>query len=424
MRNFRLYLILFLGPVVALLLTTQALAQWSKPLAVLPPDTSNTLTRVMEPVIATNLFSDTIPLEEIFIYRYRDDAWSQIPFQIDEIDANGVYTTNEGNGLDANDEIVFMVDDVGDLATAAIDTALSISETTLLEISDPLEPNASGWVYVVRSSELIQTNTTDYVSFDTDSMLVATSNYTTQWSSLHNGLDLLSISGSGDLLDRTKVSVDYRLLGVPRTLNEDDIPLADLTLLKDGPVRVLVERGQSKTLAYASMFQTVIPIDLTALPDIVTVDTVRVSIDLSTGITGTYYNENLSFGVQIDGEPDSEFSRTPFNQAWRQSSSENGTIIQVIDTDGISGTLSHYYKDDSTLDGTDTGDSRSYGDSGFMVTRPTVEQLTFVSNQYILVGNQANRGEEFYNRFRSPLETRIQTIEPVDSKVYLPVTIQ
>ncbi|NIS10616.1 MAG: hypothetical protein GWN18_01200, partial [Thermoplasmata archaeon] len=57
---------------------------------------------------------------------------------------------------------------------------------------------------------------------------------------------------------------------------------------------------------------------------------------------------------------------------WNQVSGLTGTIVTVSRfPPGIGDAASTYYKDDSAIDGTDTGDQRSYGDAGFQVDDPT-----------------------------------------------------
>ena len=54
-----------------------------------------------------------VVLDELFVYAYDGTTWSEVPFQIDEVDASGEFTTTEDALLDGNDELVFMVADAG-----------------------------------------------------------------------------------------------------------------------------------------------------------------------------------------------------------------------------------------------------------------------------------------------------------------------
>ncbi|MBN2357386.1 hypothetical protein JXO59_14830, partial [candidate division KSB1 bacterium] len=76
------------------------------------------LMRPYDPVIVqgkhlpTFLSADT---SRIFVYAYKNNAWSQIPFQIDEVDGGGYFATHNAH-LDTTDEICFMAADMGDSA--------------------------------------------------------------------------------------------------------------------------------------------------------------------------------------------------------------------------------------------------------------------------------------------------------------------
>ncbi len=399
-------------------LTLENLAQAS--------DTGNlhTLDRELEPVVVKEVFSG-VPVDQLFVYRANGNTWEQIPFQVDEVTVSGSYTATEDGLMDANDEIVFMAKDLGDEASAPIGASLPISPTWYkVEVTNPLDPAQKGWAYIVRSAVLAVTNPTDYVNYDAANRRINAANYALGWATTHPGLDFMSLFGSGDILDRTKLRVKYRIWPLPPqlTLTEDALPVADLVLNKDGPVRVIVQRGTAVTLAYASFLRTTTLIDFTGLPANIVLDEARVSTDLASTVTdGTFYNENVSGGVTIDGVPDA-VSPTPFAQAWRQVSLNSGTTIQVVDLGSPGGTLSHYYKDDSTLDNNDTGDKKSYGDSGIKVTSPTARSIRVASAQYVLPGRQPNRGAEFYAIFQNPLQVSWRLEE--GQKAYLPIILR
>jgi subtilisin family serine protease len=229
----------------------------------------------------------------------------------------------------------------------------------------------------------------------------------------------MSLFGGADILDRTKLRVYYRFLGLPFTLTENS-SMPPVVVLRDGPVRVIASRGASLTRAYGSFLQTTTPVDLTSL-DFITIDELRISTDLTNTITnGTYYNENVPGGVTIDGITDT-VPATPFVNAWRQVSLDDGTTIQVVDLGALDGTPSHYYRDDgvTVVDGADTGDQRSFGDSGVRVISPTATLFTVESAQFVLPGRQANRGAEFYAYFRNPLLVSIRA--EGEQYVYLPL---
>ena len=144
-----------------------------------------------------------------------------------------------------------------------------------------------------------------------------------------------------------------------------------------------------------------IKIDLSTIP-LLTIENVRSSTDLTSTVTGTYFDQNTVAGATIDGVADS-VAETPFTQAWRQVSLSSGTMIQVTDLSGLGGFPRHYYKDDATVDAQDTGDGKSFGDSGFLIVNPSGKIFTFDSNLYFLSGAQQNRGSEYFSLYDNPI---------------------
>ncbi|MEA3334600.1 MAG: hypothetical protein U9R25_01730, partial [Chloroflexota bacterium] len=271
------------------------------------------------------------------------------------------------------------------------------------------------------------TNPTDYIDFDPVNKRIISSDYGLGWATAasvppgqgqHNGLDYMSLFGGPDILDRTKIRIDYRFI-ILIQLTEEWFPPNDIELVKDGPVRVLVKRGPTTTEGYRSFVRTAFPIDLSSLPG--TLEHVRTSADLVEGVTGTYYDENNAGGVAIDGVPDS-VQPTPFNQAWRQVTVGDGSNIQMASLDELGGTPYHYYQDDSTGDGDDTGDLRSFGDSGFGVTNPGSENFSLVTGQFFIPASEGNQGATYYEYFQDPLE--VSAVPVRQYKTYLPLQIK
>lgn len=380
----------------------------------------STIDRTLEPIVVKGPFSG-VPVDQLFVYREVGGVWEQIPFQIDEVTASGNYTAVEDNLMDANDEIVFMAKDLGDQATTSITASLTISDTFYeVAVSDPLAPAKKGWAYIVRSHSPGPGSPVDYAGYTAGNLRINTATYAVGWeAAAHAGLNYLSLSGSSDLLDRTKLRVHGFFLGIPFKRTEEDLSVPPIVLIKDGPVRVIVKRSGATTFGYESLLHTITPIDLSAVPGTITL--VRVSTDLaSTTGSGTFYNENQPGGVTIDGNPD--IVGLTLTKSWRQVSLSSGSLIQVLDLGAIGGTVSHYYKDNSTIDGTDTGDQRSYGDSGVMIANPSSDQFTTETAQYILPGSQSNRGNEFYNNFNNPLHVSIQIHGGIPT--YLPLILK
>jgi hypothetical protein len=139
--------------------------------------------RIYEPVVipGAKIFSaNGLPVSELFVYAYKNNSWTMIPFQIDErvrlIDPD---LTKEGNdrirhfyvidninpeyarpdtlpGFDKDDELVFMLRDAGDQAPS--DAWISNPESRLnsrheIILTDPLT-GEKAYVYLFQSNTL------------------------------------------------------------------------------------------------------------------------------------------------------------------------------------------------------------------------------------------------------------------------------
>jgi len=399
------------------------------------------LTRSQEPVVITGeqlpLF-DGAALDDLFVYVYAGAAWQQIPFQLDEVDASGTYTVENGL-LDANDELVFMAMDLGEQATASdwiTDTGSQSYHRYEIQVSDPLNPGQQAWAYFYRSETLSPTLPVDYVSWDAANQRLVGGTYTVGFSpTVHAAIDSIELNGSGvDALDRGKIRVAgtcYFLgLPIPFDLTEQDLAGSVAFAPEiDGPVRAGGGSIDGSTWAYHSLYQAHFTVNLDDLtpPQQCTslnIDWIRVSSDwLDPATTGmapaVYYDDNVGAGAAIDGAPDSVPS-TPAT-TWKQVSGGQGSIVQVVDVTIGAGQMANYYLDDQTVDPDDTGDGRSFGDAGFAVTNPagevSAETLTF-----FLEPDQPNLGATYHSYYDNPLEA-VATAQSYEAQyhIYLPL---
>ena len=92
--------------------------------------------------------------------------------------------------------------------------------------------------------------------------------------------------------------------------------------------------------------------------------------------------------------------------------------------DAGGGTVTNYYKDDGAIDLDDTGDQRSYGDTGLIVANPgSILTLSLVT--YVLPpGTLGNVGSDYHQRINNPLlATTVAEFFSTD-RVYLPVILK
>jgi hypothetical protein len=364
-----------------------------------------TLDRDLDPVIVTGQDMPAFlnaPLAELFVYAYRGGTWQQIPWQFDDVE-HGIVTPDSNGLLDGPDQLVFMAADTGDQAPADSWPPGTSSEAYPryeLTVTDPLDPARQGWAYLYRSRVLVPVVTTDYVSYDAGQALIISDRYRLGLMINHPGFDRLELNGSGvDILDRTKIRLEFQFMA-PQT--EDDIDISPPTLTRDGRVRVVLNGGD--ILGYRGLQVGRMAIDLSGVP--VPLLSGRLSTDLSPAASGSrYFDPNIPAGVLVDGFPDV----VPASPAarWSQVSGPTGSVVRVVDFSGAGGTPSTYYKDDQTLDNSDTGDKRSYGDAGVKVQNP-LKKFTFRNWNYMLPAGQPNVGALYDAYARNPLQVTAQ----------------
>lgn len=356
-----------------------------------------------------------MPVGKIFVYAYDGAVWRQIPGQVDEINASGNYVAAEDGLFDANDELVFMAKDLGVKAVAPPSSGGQPLAPAWYEVqvTDPLQSGASGWVYVVASSALTSVFPEDYVSFDPALHRITGENYKLGFATPKLWADYLTLSdGSVDILDRTPKLRACRFIFC---VNENSLPDVQDDLVKDGRVRLILRQG--KVLAYASLATVV---GSFSIPSSLSPDWVRFSTDFNASASNsTFYNAAVPGGVVINGLPDN-VPTSPLS-TWSQISRGTGTVVQVSDVGQVGGVQTNYYVDDQQIDNTDTGDQRRYGDNGIRVNNPNLSfSLKFAF--FFLNGSQPNIGASYVSRLQQSLiaTPRLQVLQQ-SRQVYLPV---
>ncbi len=411
---------------------------------------AKTLDRDLEPVVVEGARVAALigaPVEDLFVYTFTGNSLSgPIPVQVDEVTASGSYTTTEDGLLDANDEIVFMAMDLGDRPTdtTALTGTLTISDTWYeIEVTDPLSLTKKGWAYLVRSGTLTPGPGDDYVDIITTSqrITITARHYELGLTTAYEAIDYLAVNGSGvDILDRTKLRVLLEVLGVPTTVTEQSLLNPEITFVKDGPVRVILQRSVQRDLspivevnldntyrAYASLFQTTSDVNFD-LGSSTTLSGIRTSIDLNSVASGaTFYNANTPGGVTVDGSPD-PVAETPFSN-WAQVGHTTGRVVQVTDPTSVGDTQKNYYCDDDSdpspgsleCDDTEgTGDYVSYGDSGFLVEGDVNPVFTLWSSLFVLPPGQEDVGATYKDYFFNPLIIAPSS-QAGQSTIFLPI---
>jgi hypothetical protein len=396
--------------------------------ALLGASSAQTLTRDLEPVIFAGATISRLigtPVDELWVYAYSGGVWTQIPAQVDEVTAVGSYVAIEDSLLDENDEIVFMAKDLGDqmASTLLFTGSLSIGHGWYeIEVTNPVSPAQKGWAYLVHSRVLTRTFAGDYVDFEPATHRINAETFSLGFATPNAWADYLTLGAGGvDILDRSKMRLLCQRRLDPRTwlcpITEDEVEQLQDDLIKDGPVRVIVRAG--RVLGYGSMATWTIVLNT---PTYLAGD-IRFSMDFDPVVSGaTYYNAAVPSGVTVDGVPDS-VATEPLSPWW-QLTTDAGTLVHVSDTDPIGGTASNYYEDDATIDNSDTGDQRRYGDAGIYVENPNLA-FDYTFSVYALPGAQPNVGAAYEAFFRHPLSVKATLLgDTRPHKIYLPSTLR
>ncbi len=138
---------------------------------------NKSITRVEDPVVISgkelDVFLGSDP-ESLAVMIYKDGQFKPIPFQIDQKHEDGTWAFTNGKdakpdadpNLDANDELVFMVNDLGDKALLK-DLPHKVKARMELTVVDPID-SKKGWAYLFMFTKDPSRSTLDYTEFSVD----------------------------------------------------------------------------------------------------------------------------------------------------------------------------------------------------------------------------------------------------------------
>jgi hypothetical protein len=391
---------------------------------------SSTLGRPEDPIIVPGAEMPALigwPIDELVLYSFEADSWSPIPFQIDERtnDITGTYVISEDGLLDANDELVFMGGDTGQLASDnwPDDAEARQNQRVRIAASDPLNPGDLGWAYLFRSTTL-STTATSYVDWDETLQTITAISYTAAFSpSAFVGLSDLTVNGNGvDILDRQKVRIRSSII----TLDEEDLkafltPTVSIPVV--GPVRGVANGGAFNVSIYGARLEALVTFDTSLSP--LPIDEIRTSLDLNdpalTSITN-FFDSN-STAATIDGTPDA-VPASPVIDWYQASGTSGGLVVAFPAVNAGGGTVTNYYKDNGSTDTSDTGDLRSYGDTGLLVSDPGSSVVLSLVIYVLPPGTLDNVGADYFQRISNPLSTTTATQFFGSNQLYLPVILK
>ncbi|MCX5867549.1 MAG: hypothetical protein NT009_08785 [Proteobacteria bacterium] len=206
---------------------------------------------------------------QLGLFAFHEGKLVPIPFQIDEINKEGEWVltqvppTQAGAGLkperddddgnlDENDELAFMARDAGDRVPPEgyPPEALKVDE---IMIRDPIDGGKS-WVYLCFFKGSFAHSHRDYVAYVFPEDQIKTGNYVMGFPpELPIAPGMISIHGSPSILDRMKIRLKVKILGIEFSLAESNF-ISRLSLYKDGPIRVI--RRTRSAIKFIGMFRS------------------------------------------------------------------------------------------------------------------------------------------------------------------------
>jgi hypothetical protein len=404
----------------------------------------NSLTRKYDPVVVdagtlAALKGDSITV--FTAYHYINGELQPSLFQIDEVNDKGLFLREQDGIADSNDQVVFMPDGTGDRAPTDKWIEGSANVRLELEVNDPLT-NEKGWLYLfrhvknppklaplvryVRGPETVGSDTVFAKSY-------IDAHDAQGW---FTDIRIRPPYGDGvDILDRQKVRVGgkYTFLGIPVNITMKDEANVQYRYVRPGggPVRILREYGIKVTVSVLGFsfvdstgsfttqyfpYNTVFGAENVKIPTVsgLTVDLIRLSVDLNERANRMkFFNKYNPPGFTVDGTADSPIDKTitapPDGINWFMITGDQGTSLTLMNIPSIGTKRELYYLDDSRTVTDDTGDKKSYGDAGILVTSTAniTGTLSFDFTTYYVEKNQPGAiGEQFKQRAINPLQVK------------------
>lgn len=337
---------------------------------------TKTLNRVFDPVVVTGRACGLTgkPISDYGLYALKENQLTPIAFQLDERDKEGKFvltngknrTTDNDNGLfDENDELAFMAMDAGEKLSDTELLSEKCEACAELEVTDPVTQGKT-WVYFMLFDGPQKKSPVDYVSYDAKTSSFSTRNYSGQFNKSHPvGASRYAfekgVGGDGeDFIDRIKVRVKMRSMGVTLNRSEADIKVRELGYI-DGPVRVIVYSENvtplvmgipaSTTRQYTYYYDSYADFAFTAsFPLRPSYFRATIVDDFKNAKGWTFYNSNNPAGHVIDGKMDDADKRLNLSP-WTWGALSNGKVCfwsVWIAPPGCPVKASLYFNDDET----------------------------------------------------------------------------
>ncbi len=377
--------------------------------------------RAYEPVIIKGAEFQgflNISHDNLVVYSYSDISsdWTAISFQIDDLDSDNDYMfSGQDNLLTANDELLVLANDCGDVAPSSSwisDESSRNYPRYQVQVHDPLSGD-DGYVYVYRTdNKASHPVATDYIQYDSSIDRVESQFYEIAHNASNGIMTTLLLTNAGggngeDFVDRFKIRVrgsyDLGFLGsVTLVLSEENLTKQNASGI-EGQIRVVrnwkiqLEVPELQGAIDLPVFDYIVKYYPTScdmgsfrqlkIPADADVDFLRLSYDLDPSANGMHmFAENAIStkpnGSLVNRTTESDDIGIPRDLNipgwnWWMQTGAPGTLLGIAELPDVAVNQYLYYKDDLTgtndspLSGDqafDTGVNGSWGDTGVKYT--------------------------------------------------------
>ena len=304
-----------------------------------------------------------------------------VPFQIDEVDEDGLYVLPEGDepstdkgsrgeekdlpeALDTNDELVFMAGDLGDRVPSDRWPA-GILKGCEIEVRDP-PAGSRGWAYLFWFAEPPPAADADYVRYAREEDRILTARFSLGYSPakdlVYTTCMTIDPKGGGrgeDIMDRINIrfSASIFLRSITFGRNEDDF-VSRVIAFKDGPVRVMRRVANSMRLVLGLRTPKIIAYSMYYRDAIETPNVLHLPVSLAAVARSVYFEGGTDYnhraygmrffnprnpqGVLVDGRMSPEEMAMDLGEhEWTLTAGRQGVILNRVEMgEGLKGVLS------------------------------------------------------------------------------------
>lgn len=379
-------------------------------------------------------------IDEIAVFAYDGSGFSIIPFQVDEVSkendpglGRNYYFFEPGDGyFDADDEIVFMSVDMADRCEISDWVGDAGAIRYEVSASDGCDNTLRAWAYIVTGDFTL--STVDYVDYtgtypfdiESDSFFMSFVQTPNPLPATRHVLSFTDGDGR-DLIDRDKIRVKVKILGIPVWSTEEDFDVTGdfyLRDLVDGPIRI-TEQVQSVFLDFHPQTSTVHYYNAYS--------TNRMNLNLDLGFFFPVYemvykydhNKDIEdmtvctdwgggYSFFADGQmtgSELTFNETPYGTWFEAYSPTVGSSVELIDLFNVVelgqpvDKIKLFYQDGGfDPSGLETGQPGIWGEIGMDIEDPIKDEGTLHIKTYLDGPRDFSKGDDFKQLFADSLQ--------------------